>query len=641
MINHLKTFKLERMMCMPGMTFNKLTNRYEMNINGVTLNNLEILQNNANASEKGSLYWLMNHTCTPFGSRLLKHWICHPLYDSQSIQDRLDAIHYIQSESNVDQHLFISSLPILMRSLPDLEKALMRVEYGKCSPKEFLALLKSFERLGEELPNQDDIESINCPLIKNLLMSIPDNLAPLIEKFLSSFNHSAVETMNYKGLWNKRELFLNMSGYPEIEEQQEALCNLKNDLNKHLEEIRELLGKPNLVFKDLHGKRDLVEIKVSEMRMAKSDWLKTSQTKSLVRYQTPFVIKHQKEVQYHKELLEKESSNAWNNLLLDFCEHYEPLKRTVAALAQFDCLLSLSELSSKKGYIRPEFTKNTKSKLKVVNGRHPMIEMLLEEQDQEFIPNDAHMDATQERCMIITGPNMGGKSSYIKSMAIIVLMAHIGSYVPADECELSMFDAIYTRMGASDDMSRGHSTFFVELSEAGECLRDATERSLVVMDELGRGTSTHDGTAIAYATLERLVCGIGCLNLFVTHYPLLTTMSFIYPDLIKNYHLSYSGKENQKEVKFLYKLVNGSSPKSYGLNVAKLAGLSAGIIDLASDKSDQLERETMSRMTSKCFNRMLKYLDSDKSESIKDVQSHVRELIPGIADEKDAMDVKE
>lgn len=213
-------------------------------------------------------------------------------------------------------------------------------------------------------------------------------------------------------------------------------------------------------------------------------------------------------------------------------------------------------------------------------------------------------------------------------MALIVLMAHIGAYVPATSCNLTLFDAIYTRMGASDDMTRGQSTFFVELSEAGESLRRATERSLVVMDELGRGTSTHDGTAIAYATLEHFVCNTECLTLFVTHYPLLTTLTSIYPDVIKNYHLSYSGSSDT-QVEFLYKLANGPSPKSYGLNVAKLAGLNSELVERASEKSSEFELETIRKMITKCFEKMWKWME-EQDDTIVEVQRRIKELIPDV-----------
>jgi DNA mismatch repair protein MSH3 len=630
-LNYLKQFKLEGMLRMPGVQFKKLTSRYEMSISGVTLKNLELLRNSTNGEETGSLFWLMNHTCTPFGARMLKHWICHPLSEETLINKRYDAIEEINDTSDA-QPIFISSLPIFLRGLPDLEKALMRVQYGKCSPKEFLALLKSFDRLFSELPCSEEIKKLKSPLLRDLLLSVPWELKDFITKFLQSFNHDAVDNQNRaSGEWQRKDLFVDKEGYPEIEEQVKELERLKEELKEHLEQVREILGKPSLNFKNCLGKTNVIEIKISEMRLAPKEWLKFSETKALARYQTPFVLQHSREVQLHEDLLESASSKAWNDLLRDFCARYELLRRTINALATLDCLFSLAELSNKLNYTRPVF-ETGKPKLHVINGRHPMIEVLLEREEEgvKFVPNNANLSNEGERCMIITGPNMGGKSSYIKSMALIVLMAHIGAFVPATSCHLTLFDSIYTRMGASDDMYRGQSTFFVELSEAGECLRRATERSLIVMDELGRGTSTHDGTGIAYATLEHLVCNTGALTLFVTHYPLLTTMSSNYPDMIKNYHLSYSNTSST-EVTFLYKLVPGPSPKSYGLNVARLAGLSYTIIERAAQKSTELEKETDSRMVTKCFEKVWKWIiEEEKEDSIQDIQRRVRELIPHV-----------
>jgi DNA mismatch repair protein MSH3 len=482
-----------------------------------------------------------------------------------------------------------------------------------------------------ELPSKSDIEKLRSPLLRNLFLQIPWELQDDIEKFLNSFNHEAVDKKNQlKGEWQRSDLFLDQEGYPEIEKQAKELNRLNDEKNEHLEKVRKIVKNPNLVFKNILGRQDVVEIKVGDMNLVPKDWYKISQTKALARYQTPFVLEQKKEVQLYQELLESASIVAWNDLLRDFCAHYELLRKTISTLAALDCLFSLAELSNKKTFTRPIF-ETGKPKLNVVNGRHPMIEVLLEKDSQgQFVPNNADLNSDGERCMIITGPNMGGKSSYIKSMALIVLMAHIGAFVPAESCHLTIFDAIFTRMGASDDMTRGQSTFFVELNEAAESLRTATERSLVVMDELGRGTSTHDGTAIAYATLEHFVCQTECLTLFVTHYPLLTTLTSIYPDMIKNYHLAYSDKSNN-EVTFLYKLAPGPSPKSYGLNVARLAGLSSSIVESASEKSTQFEAETTSRMVTKCFEKMFKWLENpSEEESMEHIQQTVRQLLPGI-----------
>jgi DNA mismatch repair protein MSH3 len=545
------------------------------------------------------------------------------------INDRYDAIEEINNTTN--QPVFISSMPIFLRSLPDMEKALMRVQYGRCSPKEFLHLLKSIDRMFLELPTKEEIDQIRSPLLRNLFLSIPSNLQEFIQKFLDSFNHDAVDKQNRgTGEFLRSELFLDKEGYPEIEEQKQELERLQEELNEYLEEVREITGYPNLQFKNILGKYDVIELKIGDTGRAAKDWTKISTTKALVRFQASFTHKYRKEVQLHEELLEAASIHAWNDLLRDFCAHYEIIRKTISVLAQLDCIFSLAELSNKSTYVRPVF-ETGRPKLHVVNGRHPMVEVLLEESGVDFVPNNAKLDGEGERCMIITGPNMGGKSSYIKSMALIVLMAHVGAFVPADECVLTLYDAIYTRMGASDDMTRGHSTFFVELSEAGESLRMATERSLIVMDELGRGTSTHDGTAIAYATLENFVTKTECLTLFVTHYPLLTTLTSIYPLMIKNYHLSYS--DVSSNVTFLYKLAPGPSPKSYGLNVAKLAGLSKEIVDRASVKSTDFERETNQRMVNKCFQKICGWMNN-QSGSMEEIQQQVRELLPDIAREQ-------
>lgn len=279
------------------------------------------------------------------------------------------------------------------------------------------------------------------------------------------------------------------------------------------------------------------------------------------RFHTPEVIKLIRERDQHKEALAAACDVAFSALLADISSKYQPFRDCVQSLAVLDCLLSLAEVANQPGYVRPEFT--DQASIVVEQGRHPMVEQLLLD---AYVPNDITMSSTGTRALLVTGPNMGGKSSYVRQVALIAIMGQIGSYVPATSAKLGMFDAVFTRMGAFDNMMAGESTFMVELSETSDILKQATPRSLVILDELGRGTSTHDGVAIAHAVLDYLVRDKKCLTMFITHYQTLSTMARTFDNgELKNVHMRFAetGADGQ-EITFLYEVAEGVAYRSYG-----------------------------------------------------------------------------
>jgi DNA mismatch repair protein MSH3 len=285
----------------------------------------------------------------------------------------------------------------------------------------------------------------------------------------------------------------------------------------------------------------VIEVNKSAYKKAPDDWIPLKGTKTLDRYHTPFIKEKLQHLQEAREMLVLESDAAWAHVLRDFSAQYAELRQAVVALATLDCLFSLAVVAKQEGYVRPTILPSasstaTQQQLKIVGGRHPVVEALLPE---PFVPNDVCMETQRHSVYILTGPNMGGKTSFARQVALISVMAQIGSFVPAQEASLTPFDAIYTRMGASDDDTRGHSTFFVELQETSEILRHASPRSLVLLDELGRGTSTHDGYAIAYATLQYIISRLHCLTLFVTHYPALAHLERLHPVIVQNFHMGF------------------------------------------------------------------------------------------------------
>jgi len=293
--------------------------------------------------------------------------------------------------------------------------------------------------------------------------------------------------------------------------------------------------------------------------------------------------------------VQAESNKAFASFLEEIArKYYSVLRDTVNKLATADCLLSLALVALQDNYVRPSFTND--DTLDIVDGRHPMAEVL---RSDPFVPNSIQMGGGQPRSKIITGPNMGGKSCCVRMVALIAIMAQIGSYVPASSVKLGLLDSIQTRMGASDDLARGRSTFMVEMSETSEILHSATPNSLVILDELGRGTATFDGMAIADAVLHQLVQTTKCKTLFITHYPLVASgLESRFPLDVQNLHMSYEEEsriDGTREIVFLYRLTSGIAPESFGIECGRLAGLPESILAVASKRSSKLQREVEER----------------------------------------------
>lgn len=325
------------------------------------------------------------------------------------------------------------------------------------------------------------------------------------------------------------------------------------------------------------------------MRDADEFQIKVSGTKYVSRFHTPTIIKLVAERDQRKELLAIECDKAYTDFLCRISTHYDTLRWVVSCVAEIDCLLSLGTLSSSPNYVRPGFLPVTEpTTIDVSDSRHPIIESIL---NDPYIANTCHLSTASLRTLIVSGPNMGGKSSFIKSIALICIMAQIGCFVPCSSARLSLLDGVYVRMGASDAILTRESTFMVELHETSDIIHAATPRSLVILDELGRGTSTFDGLAIAASVLDHFLAQIACCTIFVTHYPSLG--DFASREGCEAMHMSYLAQDGG--VTFLYTLAHGMATRSYGLNVARLAGLPETILARADAKAKEFEEEMQAR----------------------------------------------
>ncbi|XP_048706048.2 DNA mismatch repair protein Msh3 isoform X4 [Caretta caretta] len=590
-IMYLKEFNLEKILCNPS-NFKQLSSEAEyMTINGTTLKNLEILQNQTDMKTKGSLLWVLDHTKTSFGRRKLKKWVTQPLMKSSEINARLDAVSEIlMSESSVFGHIQNH-----LCKMPDIERGLCSIYHKKCSTQEFFLIVSTLSRLGLELQALVPAirSQVKAPLLQVALLEIPELLFP-VKHYLQILNEEAAKT------GDKTQLFKDLTDFPTIRKQKGDIQKVISQIQFHLQEIQRMIKNPHAEYVTVSGQEFLIEVKNSLLSSVPSDWVKVGSTKAVSRFHSPFIVENYRHLNQLQEQLVLDCNAEWLNFLDHFSEYYHSVLKAVGHLATIDCIFSLAKVAKQGDYCRPVVQDKGK-KIIIKNGRHPVIDELLGEQDQ-YVPNSTNLAGDKERVMIITGPNMGGKSSYIKQVALITIMAQIGSYVPAEESTVGVVDGIFTRMGAADNIYKSQSTFMEELTDTAEIIRRATSRSLVILDELGRGTSTHDGIAIAYATLEHFIRDVESLTLFVTHYPSVCDLEKIYPEQVGNYHMGFlvneeeseqqkgsEDEENPEFITFLYQITRGVAARSYGLNVAKLADVPEEILKKAAHKSKELE----------------------------------------------------
>ncbi|CAA6655635.1 unnamed protein product [Spirodela intermedia] len=575
-IRYLKRFGFERMVHL-GASFRPLCSNFEMSLSANTLCQLEVLKNKSDGSIEGTLLNAMNHTHTSFGLRLLKHWVNNEEVPSGTI-----------SKPKIG-HLLSSVLTTLGR-LPDLQRGITRIFYRTATSAEFITVMHTILLVGKQLQrlHLDDDRSnmetnekiVRSGLLRRLIMTASSSsVISHSAKLVSCLNKDAADQGDMLHLFN-----LSQSEFPDVLASLTACRLAEERLDLLIIQYRKKLGIRNLEFATVSGTTHLIEL-ASEKKVP-SDWVKISSTKKVNRYHPPEVLKLLDELLLAKEEFAVTCKAAWNHFLTGFGRYYAEFQAAVQALAALDCLYSLAFLARKQNFVRPVFVDDDEpSQINIQSGRHPVLEAILGE---NFVPNDTNLHAAGEFCQIVTGPNMGGKSCYIRQVALISIMAQVGSFVPASSAKFHVLDGIYTRMGASDSILQGRSTFLEELSETSQILLGCSSRSLVIIDELGRGTSTHDGFAIAYATLHHLLEQKKCMILFVTHYPKMKDIRREFVTSVGTYRVSYltnqkilpvgnavsstsDSEQESLDITFLYKVICGASDKSFGLNVARLA----------------------------------------------------------------------
>ena len=524
-----------------------------MSLSPVTRANLELTETLRGREKRGTLLWVLDKTSTSMGKRMLRSWVEQPLLSSEAINHRLNAV-----ESLVRQTVQRGDLIEELHYICDLERMMTRTVYGSANPKEIYTLAQTCEYLPRL---KERAVSCRCPELDALADQI-DPLQDIQSMICAAIDPDAPSTLKDGGVIAK--------GYhPEVDELRSIRDNTKGVLASLETRLREETGIPKLKIGYNHVFGYYIEVSNSYKNLVPESYIRKQTLTSGERYITQELKDLESKILGAHERLIALEHRLFTELMQQISAKLDRIQRTANAVAELDVLAALAQVAAENNYCRPIVDDG--DELNIVEGRHPVVEQMLK--GSLFVPNDTTLNCGEDRCLIITGPNMAGKSTYMRQNALIALMAQIGSFVPASQCRLGVVDAIFTRIGASDDLSAGQSTFMVEMTEVAEILKHATPKSLVVLDEIGRGTSTFDGMSIARAVVEHIsdpAKGLGCKTLFATHYHELTELEGTVSG-VKNYNIAV--KKRGEDITFLRRIVRGPADDSYGIEVAKLAGL--------------------------------------------------------------------
>ena len=529
--------------------------------------NLEIVENLRDRGKTGSLLWVLDKTKTSMGGRKLRNMLDQPLQDSKEINLRLDAV-----EEFISKLIVRDKISQLLNSVNDIERIAGRIGYGTISPKELLGLKSSLQTIPQL---KEMLASFQSEKIKSCNQNLVDlqDVCDVLDKAISEDATTSTKDGGY----------------------------IKSGFNKELDSLRDAKKSANQWIKDLEAKeieatgiKNLkigynrvfgyyIEVSKNQAENVPLHYKRRQTIANNERFITPD-LKEIEDVVLNSEEKALKLENEIYDQLKNYLQKYMTVFQQISqSIAQVDALLSLAEVAVKNNYVKPKINSNIKH-IKIEEGRHPVVEQYLK--NGQFVPNDTYLDQSENKMMVITGPNMAGKSTYMRQTAIITYMAHIGSFVPAKQAEISITDRIFTRVGASDDLAYGQSTFMVEMSEVALILANATDKSLIVLDEIGRGTSTFDGLSIAWSVIEYLAKNFKSKTLFATHYHELTELEGIIEG-VKNYKIAV--KEIDDNIVFLRKIVRGGANRSFGIEVARLAGLPKEVLVRAKEISKSLE----------------------------------------------------
>lgn len=532
-------------------------------IDAASQRNLDLVDSRSGKSH--TLLGVLDRTATPMGARLLRDWILHPLRDLTTLTSRQDTIASLLAEPYI-----LSKCRDSLKGIRDIERTTSRLSQGSGNARDLQSLSISLSHI---------------PTLKQDYSSLPTDHGSLLSHLheFQELTSMLALALNDEPPSHLRDGGVIRDGWsPELDELRNASRGGKDWIARLQEDERKRTGIDSLKIKFNNVFGYFIEITTSQLAKVPDDYTRKQTMSNAERYITPAL----KEMENKVLGAEERSKQLENELFLELrarvVTHLPAIQQTAAAVAEIDVLCALSEVAQYHRHCRP--TLNSGNGFFVTNGRHPVLEQTLT--DVKFVPNDTELDPDTARLQILTGPNMAGKSTYIRQIALIAIMAQIGAYVPAESATLGLVDRIFCRVGASDDLSRGQSTFMVEMSETALILNHASHRSLVILDEIGRGTATFDGLSIAWAVAEHLHDTIGCRTLFATHYHELTDLANT-KSAVANYNVAV--REWNEEIIFLHKILPGAADKSYGIQVARLAGLPKPVVERAKSILSHLE----------------------------------------------------
>ncbi|TWU77451.1 DNA mismatch repair protein msh6 [Metarhizium rileyi] len=563
MVSYLKFLQLERPLLSQRNfeKYNPIQKNGTLVLDGQTLVNLELFSNSSNGSSEGTLFSLLNKCITPFGKRLFRQWVVHPLCDIQRINERLDAVDMLNADPTVREQ-FASQLV----KMPDLERLISRIHAGACKPEDFGRVLEGFEQIEYTMGLLAAMKGGNG-LVDRLVSSMPDLEEPL------TYWRTAFDRRKAR----EDKILIPARGIePDFDDSLDRMEQIKDQLNELLAEKKGELKCRTLKFTDV-GK-EIYQMETPKSAKVPSSWRQMSATKDVKRWYFPQLTQLVRELQEAEELHSQLVREIASRLFRKFDVDYNTWLLAIKIVAQLDCLVSLAKASNSLGQpsCRPQFLDEERSFVDFEELRHPCMLNTVD----DFIPNNIKLGGEQAKINLLTGANAAGKSTVLRMSCVAVIMAQIGCHVPAVSARLTPVDRIMSRLGANDNIFAAQSTFFVELSETKKILSEATPRSLVILDELGRGTSSYDGVAVAQAVLHHVATHIGCVGFFATHYHSLATEFENHPE-IRAKRMQIHVDDKERKVTFLYKLEDGVAEGSFGMHCAAMCGISDRVIERA------------------------------------------------------------
>lgn len=551
----------------------KILSEDSMILDEATISNLEIIENQNDNSKNRTLFSVLNYTYTPMGRRTLERNLLQPLVYREVIEERLNMVEFFCERPELTEEI-----TAVLKEIYDMERILSRFTLGRMQTRNFISLKQSLfaaMKLKKILADHE----VNSTGIAHVAGEIPqmDELAAKINMAIS----------DDPALTPEHGRVIKEGYIPELDEIYELKTSSKNWMLRYQEEEKNRLGANTLKVKYNKILGYYIELSKNQASAVPEDYLRKQTLVGSERYTTEKLQKFETDILSASDRIIEIEKKEIEKLRLEITDEQRNIQKTAAAIGYLDFICSLSTAAIRNRYVKPQINEN--NYLSIKGGRHPVVEKYYTK--EVFIPNDIHLDDDEKIISIITGPNMSGKSTYIRMCAIIQLLAQTGSFVPAESADVFIADRIFTRIGASDNISRGESTFLVEMNETAGILNNATHRSLIIMDEVGRGTSTYDGLSIAWAVVEYILRYLKAKTLFATHYHELTELGS--KKGIVNFNVLV--KETINSVEFLHKVVPGSADKSYGIHVARLAGLPGTVISRSSRILEKLEKNSSSR----------------------------------------------